>query len=149
MGGNRVKYKDYIDVNQINTNEEIGKDFNYRYSLIIGYRHPLNTKNVLVIMRNPNVANSIESDRTVNNVLHYCKDMYKKVYLANLYPCRSAETKEINQFVKSLEFRNKMQLNVKEIKKLLSQVDDVIVAWGSNNKLNEKTKNIENELIKK
>lgn len=143
-----IKYADYIDTKSIEANEEVGENYNYRYSLSIGYKHKTNSEKILIIMRNPSDASVIQADHTVNNVLHYCKDNSGRVYIANLYPHRDSNPESINKFVKCKEYKGKMEINIQIINSIINEVDDVIVAWGSNDKLNLQVKKDEEKIIK-
>lgn len=123
------KYKQYIDVDNILINQE-GE---YRYSLFIPYKNPVNKKNVLVIMRNPSKANKDISDKTINNVLGFCHNKYDGVYMTNLYPYYETNSTKVKDFIESVSYEEQMEKNAQILDTLLESVDEVIAAWGTNN----------------
>lgn len=128
MGNKPVyKYKDYVDIDNIEINQETG----YRYSLFIPLKKTVNKKHVLVIMRNPSEANKSISDKTINNVLSFCHNKYGGVYMANLYPYYETKSRKLKDFIDLESYKEKMEKNSQALEGLLKNIDDVIVAWGT------------------
>lgn len=134
------KYKDYVDIDNIVINQETG----YRYSLFIPFKKPVNKKYILIIMRNPSKANKSTSDKTINNVLGFCHNKYGGVYMANLYPYYETKSRKLKDFVDLESYKEKMEKNSQALEGLLKNINDIIVAWGTNNAGNKYRKNYEN-----
>jgi hypothetical protein len=123
------RYKDYVDKKKILINQEPG----YRYSLFVPFKESINDKCVLVIMRNPSEADKSKSDKTINNVLSFCHDKYSGVYIGNLYPYYETDSKKVKDFIESDLYDEKMKKNHLALESLSKDIDDVVIAWGTNN----------------
>lgn len=91
-------------------------------------------KEILVILKNPSKATMKKSDYTINRVLKFCyKWQYSKVYIMNLFPYYSTAAKGVNKFIKNKTiYYTAMENNIEMLKHVAKNIDDVIVAWGSN-----------------
>ncbi|KAF1084933.1 hypothetical protein SPSYN_01069 [Sporotomaculum syntrophicum] len=105
---------------------------NYRYLL----RIPLQNegKKVLVIMKNPSKANKEFSDLTIDRVLTFCNsEGYSEVNIINLYSYYSTDSGKIRGMIEDGQEHIAIGTENNEIiKSLVNEVDEVIVAWGSN-----------------
>lgn len=120
----------YIDINNIKV-DEVGK---YRYSLYIPFKSCLTDfedKIVLVIMKNPSIADSKKSDKTINNVISFCKGKYNGVHIVNVFPFRSSKPENLKDFINSTDFEKHMNKNFVIIEETITKVDEIIVAWGA------------------
>lgn len=132
-GANRMnfKYKDYVlkqDIKFIGNSNS-----NLRYLLEIPLKN--NTgKTVLVIMKNPSLADKNKSDHTINNVLKFCNSkQFSAVYIMNLYAYYSTKSKGIANLIKNNQERLAIgENNDALLQQISNKVSDVIVAWGSN-----------------
>lgn len=106
---------------------------NRRYLLEINL---INNKDkpILVIMKNPSLADQNISDRTINNVLKFCySKQYSKVYIMNLYSYYSTDPDVIANLIKNNQEEFAIGINNDAIlQKVSNRVNDVIVAWGGN-----------------
>lgn len=99
-----------------------------------------NTKNKigLFIMKNPSNANKQQSDKTLNNIIHFSREMYSTIYIANLYPFVNSNPKNTKDFRNSESFNNAIIKNDQYIKAVIEgiiksdiEIVDIICAWGS------------------
>jgi hypothetical protein len=143
------EYKDYVDIDNIQIDEETG----YRYSLFVPFKKPKKgSGSVLVIMRNPSEADKTKSDKTINNVLSFCHGRYSGVYIANLYPYYETDSTKLKDFINSGVYDLKMKRNADALETLYKKTNDVIIAWGTNNtgaKYNNSYENIIKVLLDK
>lgn len=119
----------FVDIKNILIDDEKG----FRYSMFVPFKNSTNENCALVIMRNPSSADQSKSDKTINNVLRFCKSNYSGVYIVNLYPYYETDSTKLKDFIESCSYEVKMQQNYDAIDKILDKVDDAIVAWGTNN----------------
>ncbi|WP_409174408.1 DUF1643 domain-containing protein [Brevibacillus fortis] len=127
------KYKSYVDKENIKFRGCI--ELNQRYLLEVPLiRDDENQKTVLVIMKNPSVADKNNSDHTINNVLKFCWGKgYRKVLIMNLYSFYSTDPKGIANHINNNQIHLAVgEDNDKVLKDVLSEVYDIIVAWGGN-----------------
>lgn len=112
---------------------EMDKTRNLRYLLEVPLYSKSN-RSVLVIMKNPSLANKSESDHTINNVLKYCyKENYRRIYIMNLYSFYSTKSSGIAQLIKEgNEEKAVGEQNDEFLSQVLNDADQVIAAWGSN-----------------
>ncbi|WP_051556516.1 DUF1643 domain-containing protein [Alkalihalobacterium bogoriense] len=131
MGKERIyKYNtEYVDVENIDIDDEPG----YRYSMFVPFKDSITDKLALVIMRNPSKADKTKSDKTINNVLRFCSKYYSGVYIANLYPNYETDSTKVKDFIESDSYGEKMIKNYEAIDKILDNIEEVIVAWGTSN----------------
>lgn len=125
------RYKDYVLNEEIQIKEDSSK--NLKYLLEVPLTNNTN-RSILIIMKNPSLANQYKSDRTINNVLKFCHaKQFSKVYIMNLYSYYSTDPKGIADLI-----QNNMEMlaigvdNDYILRETLQIVDEVIVAWGSN-----------------
>lgn len=123
------QYKDYVDKGKIRID---ATDEKYRYSLSIPFKPNGKSKSALIILKNPSKATKEISDHTINNVLKYCNQNYSEVCIMNLFPCYSTNPLNVNKFIKSDEYQQIMDENLKKLDDKLNEFDDVIIAWGGN-----------------
>ncbi|WP_159462037.1 DUF1643 domain-containing protein [Salirhabdus sp. Marseille-P4669] len=124
-------YKDYVVTEKIKYQGDQAN--NLRYLLEI----PLKTRKeqmVLVIMKNPSLANKNKSDHTINRVLKFCYTKgYSKVFVMNLYAYYSTDPKGIAKLIHNNQEHLAIGCeNDSLLLELSKHVDDIIVAWGSN-----------------
>lgn len=119
-------YKDHVKKSCI----EIRGDAECRYLLRVPLSNKNNERKVLVIMKNPSRANKDNSDRSVNNVIEFCKSDYKEVYIMNLFPCYSKDPRKVKCFIKCTSYNDRMHENQDTLIGVLNKIDDVIIAWG-------------------
>lgn len=104
----------------------------FRYLLKVPLRNK-GKKKVLAIMKNPSKANKKISDLTINRVLKFCNNEgYSEVYIMNLYSYYSTDPNKIAKLY--AEGKRDMAIgsgNDSIMKDILPEVNDVIVAWGS------------------
>lgn len=124
-------YKDYVKKEEIQIQVDSSK--NLRYLLEVPLINNSN-KSVLVIMKNPSLADQYESDRTINNVLKFChSNQYSKVYIMNLYSYYSTDSNGIANLIKNgQETLAVGRENDRILQQTTEKVNDVIVAWGGN-----------------
>ncbi|WP_276624478.1 DUF1643 domain-containing protein [Syntrophomonas wolfei] len=129
--GNIHQYREYVDKENITFKGN--KKSGYRYLLTVPLNNKVNKK-ILVIMKNPSKANKRISDLTINRVLTFCyKEGYSKVFIMNLYSYYATDSKELAQLMKNgQEVKAIGANNDKVLKSVLKNVDEIIVAWGSN-----------------
>lgn len=125
-------YKDYVDKEKIWIDDVPIK---YRFCLKIPFKSELKDKTALVILKNPSEADKRKSDRTINNVLKFCEKHYSQVYIMNLFPNYSTDSRGVNDFINSDEFSKYMEKNTETLNKTIIEVDDIIIAWGRNSKI--------------
>jgi hypothetical protein len=121
--------EEIVDIENILIDDEEG----FRFSMFIPFNESTNKNHAVVIMRNPSKADQSKSDKTINNVLRFCKSYYSGVFIANLYPYYETDSTMLKNFIESSSYEVKMQRNYDAIDKILDKVDDAIVAWGTNN----------------
>lgn len=124
-------YREFVDNENIKYKGE--EHNNLRYLLEIPLRNYTN-KSILVIMKNPSLANELKSDHTINNVLKYCNSkQYSKIYIMNLYAYYSTNPDGVAKLIKNNQDMLAIGRENDEIlKEIITKVDDVVVAWGSN-----------------
>lgn len=131
---NEINMVNYIEGVAVNSIDCVGDD-KCRYYLYVPFETKVNNNTALVIMKNPSKANGIHSDKTVNNVLQFCKYRYGSVYMFNVFPFYSTNSDEPNTIIRnSPNFEEIMQENMEYLEKKLKLADDIIVAWGRNEK---------------
>lgn len=125
------EYKGFVNKSDIKFVGEINK--NRRYLLEIPLQNE-DSKNVLVILKNPSKAKKSFSDLTIDRVLTFCHDEgYSKVYIMNLFSYYSTKPNGITQLIDAGKFNEAVgKRNNQILKEVLDVVDDVIVAWGGN-----------------
>lgn len=128
------QYEKYVEKSKIVINPKQSRA--YRYSLYIPFKYTGDkdegAKCALVIMKNPSKANTQVSDKTINNVLSFCYKKYKGVYLGNLYPTYGTNPNKLSKSISPSCYNEKMKKNREILLELIDKVDDVIIAWGSN-----------------
>ncbi|MGG3691782.1 DUF1643 domain-containing protein [Heyndrickxia ginsengihumi] len=124
-------YKNYVRKEEIKIKGDLSN--NLRYLLEVPLKNNTN-KSVLVILKNPSLADQNESDRTINNVLKFCNTkQYSKVYIMNLYSFYSTDPDGIADLIKNnQEMLAIGSCNDTILRQTSQKVNDVIVAWGSN-----------------
>ncbi|MGG3772970.1 DUF1643 domain-containing protein [Heyndrickxia faecalis] len=124
-------YKDYVRKEEIQIQADLSN--NLRYLLEVPLMNNAN-RSVLVIMKNPSLADQYESDRTINNVLKFChSNQYSKVYIMNLYSYYSTDSNGIANLIKNgKEMLAVGRENDRILQQTTEKVNDVIVAWGGN-----------------
>lgn len=144
MGKERVyKYNnEYVDVNNIDIDDEPG----FRYSMFVPFKNAMSDRCALVIMRNPSKADKTKSDKTINNVLRFCSKSYSGVYITNLYPNYETDSSKVKHFIESDSYAEKMIKNFKAIDSLLENVEEAIIAWGTNNTSSKYDKDYESNI---
>jgi len=125
------RYKSFVNTDRIVFEGDIENGF--RYLLRIPLKNKSNKK-VLVIMKNPSKANKDISDLTINRVLTFCnREGYSEVNIMNLYSYYSTNSKRIAELIRNGEMDTAVgKDNDSIMKSVLKEVNDVIVAWGSN-----------------
>jgi hypothetical protein len=124
-------YKDYVIKEDIKFKGDSKK--NLRYLLEVPLTNNTD-KSILVIMKNPSLADEYKSDHTINNVLKFCNSkQYSKVYIMNLYAYYSTNPNGVASLIKKnreiLAIGNE---NDRILGQISEKVNDIIVAWGSN-----------------
>lgn len=125
------KYKEFVNKSEIKC---IGDDKNNkRYLLEIPLTNKEN-KRVLIILKNPSKANESVSDLTIDRVLTFCNNEgYSKVYIMNLFSYYSTDPNGITKLIDDGKFEFAVgEKNNEILKKVLEDIDEVIVAWGGN-----------------
>lgn len=124
-------YKDYVVKEDIDCKCDL--ENNLRYLLEVPLVHNTD-KSVLVIMKNPSKADRNESDLTINRVLKFCNSkQYSKVYIMNLYAYYSTDPAVIANLIEGdRELEAIGEENDSTLEEICDEVDEVIVAWGSN-----------------
>jgi len=122
------RYKGFVRKNDI----VFKGDKDNRHLLRIPLRNEGNK--VLVIMKNPSKANEQISDLTFDRVLTFCNgEGYSEVNIMNLYSYYSTKAGKISDLIKSGQEDTAIgSENDNIMKSLIQEVDDIIVAWGSN-----------------
>jgi hypothetical protein len=125
------RYKDFVDKEGIVFKGDIKN--NFRYLLRIPLKNYGNRK-VVVIMKNPSKANAQFSDLTVDRVLTFCNsEGYSEVNILNMYSFYSTVSGKIAELIRSGKIETAIgKDNDNVLKSILSEVEHVIVAWGSN-----------------
>lgn len=108
-----------------------------RFLLEVKYKE--NNNQVLCIMMNPSIANSNESDDTINKILKLLskETLFGVLKVANIYPIYKSQSgmlasafEEIkNKLVKD-ELESIMKENQSIIFEQIVKVDNIILAWG-------------------
>lgn len=129
--GQVYHYREFIDKNKIYFQGNI--ENKYRYLLKIPLKSSENKK-ILVIMKNPSKANKYISDLTIDRVLTFCHDEgYSEVNIMNLYSYYSSSPKEIGNLIENGEINTAIgEDNDNIMINLMGEINDVIVAWGTN-----------------
>lgn len=124
-------YKDCVIKEEIDL--KVDSENNGRYLLEVPLVND-SDKSVLVILKNPSKADQYESDLTINRVLKFCHfKQYSKVYIVNLYSYYSTDSAAIAKLIRDEQEALAVGINNDQIlRDILDQVDEVIVAWGSN-----------------
>lgn len=108
-----------------------------RFLLEVKYKN--NNNQVLCIMMNPSIANSNESDDTINKILILLneKTLYGTLKVVNIYPVYKSQSnklastlKEIKSKLGEQEIDNIMKENLSIIYEQTVKVDNIILAWG-------------------
>jgi hypothetical protein len=125
------KYESYVNTSSILFKGDINQGFRYLLKIPL---HNANGKKVLVIMKNPSKANNDISDLTINRVLKFCNGQgYSEVNIMNLYSYYSTDSSKIAYLIDHGQEKIAIgKENDTILNNLLQDVDDVIVAWGSN-----------------
>lgn len=131
------KYKDFVEKDKITFNGDINE--NIRYLLKISLKNSTNKK-VLVIMKNPSKANNKVSDLTIDRVLTFCNsEGYSEVNIMNLFSYYSTDPIGIKNLIDNGQIDDAIGAETDEImKKVVKEVDEIIVAWGGNSINREK-----------
>lgn len=122
-------YRDFVIKNRIEIIED--QTTMFRYMLKVPFSHaPQNS--VLVILKNPSVATSSESDHTINRICDYCyRKGFDEVYITNLFAYRAQDSKVL---VQAAENEGDSYVigedNDKYIKQAKDKVNTIIIAWG-------------------
>lgn len=125
------KYKHYVDKSKILIDGDVEK----RFSMYVPFKTKDNNNQVLIIMRNPSMANRLNSDMTINNVLGFCHGKYLGVFIANLFPFYDKDPQQLNKHILRSDYTNLMDINKQAIDEILeknSRIKHVIIAWGAN-----------------
>lgn len=124
-----IKYPTFVNITKI---IECGSK-NCRYKLYIPFFNSADTKgDLIVILKNPSVANTRFTDVTVNKVCHVARNHnYCSVTIMNLFPYRATKSVNLIPFIRRSDFATIMQIN----NALLARAcvgKDVVLAWGTN-----------------
>lgn len=113
------------------------KDVYLRFLLEVKYKESNNQ--VLCIMMNPSIANSNESDDTINKILKLLNEkmLFGTLKVVNIYPVYKSQSdmlattlEEIKYKLGEDEFNNIMKENLSIIYEQIVKVDNIILAWG-------------------
>jgi hypothetical protein len=108
-----------------------------RFLLEVKYKESNNQ--VLCIMMNPSIANSIESDDTINKILKLLnkEKLFGVLKVANIYPVYKSQSamlattiEEIKSKLGQDEFDIIMKENFSIIYEQIVKIDNIILAWG-------------------
>lgn len=125
--------------------EKIGQ-FSVRYVLQIETKSKINDS-VTCIMMNPSKANLSESDGTVNKVVNFLQEDYKKISICNIFPFYETKSLQLDDLLKRFKethteekFNQIMEKNLLTIKEIIKSNNKLVFAWGdSPNGFNKET----------
>lgn len=125
-----MKYPNFVDIGGISeSSDDMGK---YRYVLCIPFMNR-NKDFVAVILKNPSKADTKCCDITVSKVCNAAKNNgYGGVYILNLFPYRATKSIDVRSYFDFADYEESNHKNLKEIKKTLWKVRDIIFVWGTN-----------------
>lgn len=123
-----INYPNFVDKQNIYLNGSAS----FRYFLRIPFINYIKDKFLVVILKNPSVANSAVCDRTIYKICFVAyKYKYKGVIILNLFPYRSTRPKNVVNFYNNPNFATIMNNNLNSILQT-SKNNDVVFAWGTN-----------------
>lgn len=108
--------------------------YNYRFSMIMIIEEKLK-KDLMIILMNPSKATSKKSDRTINRVINYAKDKYRRVYLYNTLPVYETDSGAVKKVIEENTNKDIIEINTDAIIAKLEKLDfnctDLILATGN------------------
>lgn len=128
-----IRYPSFVDVNNII--ETPSSKSKYRYVLEIPFCDGTGKPAVVVVLKNPSKATMKECDVTVSKVCNAThNEGYGKAIIFNLFPIRTTKPEMVfSMFIQHKGAYDKhMNINQKYLSSIISLVDDVIFAWGTN-----------------
>ncbi|QQK06971.1 DUF1643 domain-containing protein [Miniphocaeibacter halophilus] len=128
-----IKYKDYVDKDNIEIENGEISGYNYRYSIEIPILNSNYRKDnrLLICSMNPSKATKIQSDNTLNKLCKYAyENNYKTLTVVGILPFYETNSKDLNKF-NSNEFENIIDENFNRINEKMNYVDNIIIATGN------------------
>lgn len=108
--------------------------YNYRFSMIMIIEEKLK-KDLMIILMNPSKATSKKSDRTIDRVLRYAKDKYRRVYLYNTLPVYETDSGAVKKVIEENPNKDIIEINtdaiIAKLEKLNFNCTDLILATGN------------------
>ena len=103
----------------------------YRYLLNIPFINASSDDFLVVILKNPSVANVNNCDNTISKVCNVAfNNGYGGVIIANLFPYRSTNARGVSLFYSNTHYAAIMAYNLQIINNI-SQGRDTVFAWGT------------------
>lgn len=103
----------------------------YRFLLNIPFNNSRSGNSLVVILKNPSVANANNCDNTISKVCNVAHNNgYDGVIIANLFPYRSTNPRGVGVFYSNNHYQAIMARNLQIINNI-SQGRDVVFAWGT------------------
>lgn len=103
----------------------------YRFLLNIPFNNARSGNFLVVILKNPSVANANNCDNTISKVCNVAyNNGYDGVIIANLFPYRSTNPRGVSTFYSNTHYQAIMMRNLQIITNI-SQGRDVVFAWGA------------------
>ena len=119
--------------------QEIGQ-FTVRYVLGIETETQIDNS-IVCIMMNPSKANLSESDCSVNKVVNFLQQDYKKISICILFPFYKTDSSQLDDLLKGFKeihteekFNQIMDKNLAVIEKIIKNNNKVVFAWGDSPK---------------
>ncbi|WP_010237352.1 DUF1643 domain-containing protein [Clostridium arbusti] len=119
-----------------------------RFLLEVKYKESNNHNQVLCIMMNPSIANSNESDDTINKILKLLNEkmLFATLKVVNIYQVYKSQSDMLATTLEEIiyklgkdEFNNIMKKKLSTIYEQIVKVDNIILAWGNPSEgMNEK-----------
>ena len=103
----------------------------FRYLLNCKIEEKDKEKSITVILLNPSFADEYGLDRTLFNVKKFLKEQtnYSEFNVLNIFPIRTPNSKNLTE--KMRKYKKLQEKNNEFIKKVISESNDVLIAWGS------------------
>lgn len=123
----KIKYPAFVNQSQIKQQGSNG----YRFLLKIPFNGSFTKSELVVILKNPSAANTINCDRTISkvcNTAHY--NGYSGVIILNLFPFRATNATHVQTFYALSNYNSIMNVNLRIIQKTCLS-HDVVFAWGT------------------
>jgi len=122
---------------------EFSDNKDLRYSLTKVWNS--DKRRALFILLNPSKADVLRMDNTFCNIVNQCIDLdFGSVTLVNLFPLMATEQSEL---VGRLELGK--DENLKVIGREINNIDDIFIAWGTENKKYHQRKSDVESILKK